>query len=185
MTSLSQGREAMHRGRMLIRSTLTAAVLVLVATHAPAATEPVPVAAFDFELIDTSLEGEIKGTQPAETARLKIISNQLRQLLAKSGRYQILDTTEIKKEIEAAGNLHGCNGCEADLARRLGAKLAIIGQVQKVSNLILNINIYIRDVETGKMLQVMSADIRGNTDDSWRHGVRWLVRNRILSKKSE
>ena len=113
--------------------------------------------AFDFELIDTSLEGEVKGRQPAETARLKTISRQLRQLLAKSGHYRILDTTEIEKDIEAAGNLHGCNGCDADLARKLGAKIAITGQVQKVSNLILNINIYFRDVETGKMLQAMSA----------------------------
>ena len=168
----------------VFRSMLTAGALVLIAAPAPAS-EAVPIAAFDFELIDTSLEGEIKGIQPAETARLKTISDQLRGLLTKSGRYQVLDTAGIEKDIEDAGNLHGCNGCDADLARKVGAKLAFTGQVQKVSNLILNINIYIRDVKTGRVVQSMSADIRGNTDDSWRHGVRWLVRNRILSRKSD
>ena len=33
----------------------------------------------------------------------------------------------------------------------LGADLAITGVVQKVSNLILNINIYVRDVHTGRL----------------------------------
>ncbi|MGI9387195.1 MAG: DUF2380 domain-containing protein, partial [Methyloligellaceae bacterium] len=55
--------------------------------------------------------------------------------------------------------------------------------VQKVSNLILNINIIIRDTASSKITRVMSADIRGNTDESWIHGVKWLVRNRLLAKK--
>ena len=65
-------------------------------------------------------------------------------------------------------------------AEPTGARKAITGTVQKVSNLILNINLYIRDVETKELDQVMSVDIRGNTDQSWSRGVSWLVRNRIL-----
>jgi hypothetical protein len=41
--------------------------------------------------------------------------------------------------------------------------------VQKVSNLILNINLYMEDVQTGRMEFARSVDIRGNTDESWRH----------------
>jgi hypothetical protein len=44
----------------------------------------------------------------------------------------------------------------------------------------LNINIYVRSVETGKVVQFAGADIRGNTDKSWTRGVSWLVRNRLL-----
>jgi hypothetical protein len=51
--------------------------------------------------------------------------------------------------------------------------------VQKVSNLILNINLYVRDVATTKMLKVGSVDIRGNTDESWFRGLRYLVKNRM------
>ena len=43
--------------------------------------------------------------------------------------------------------------------------------MQKVSNLILNINIYVRDAETGDLVAAASADIRGNTDKSWSRGV--------------
>jgi hypothetical protein len=49
--------------------------------------------------------------------------------------------------------------------------------VQKVSNLILNINVEVRSVATGETLYVKSVDIRGNTDETWLRGLRRLVEN--------
>ncbi|MFQ5764001.1 MAG: DUF3280 domain-containing protein, partial [Rhodospirillales bacterium] len=139
-------------------------------------------AVFDFELIDTSLEGEIRGTNPAEQKRLRLISDLLRRQLAASGAYVVIDTAPAAAAIGAAGYLYGCNGCEADIARSLGAELAFTGTVQKVSNLILNINLYVRDVTSRKRIKAMSVDIRGNTDTSWSHGVSYIVRNRLLPR---
>ena len=68
------------------------------------------------------------------------------------------------------------------LAQQLGADLAITGVVQKVSNLILNINIYLRDVHTGQLVTAASADMRGNTDESWSRATRYLMRNRLLRR---
>jgi hypothetical protein len=67
------------------------------------------------------------------------------------------------------------------LARRIGAKLAITGTVQKISNLILNMNIYVRDASSGATIAALSADMRGNTDESWTRALNWLVRNRLLA----
>jgi hypothetical protein len=50
-----------------------------------------------------------------------------------------------------------------------------------VSNLILNMNIYVRDVSSGATLAAMSADMRGNTDESWFRTLDWLIRNRLLA----
>jgi len=138
------------------------------------------LAVFDFELLDTSLEGEISGENAAEQERLVMISDLLRRLIADSERYEIVDIGPATEKIAKAGYLHGCNGCDGAIARELGADQALTGVVQKVSNLILNINLYLRDAESGEMLKVMSADIRGNTDESWSHGVSWLLRNRFL-----
>jgi hypothetical protein len=146
------------------------------------ASEPQQVAVFDFELIDTSLEGEVAGVRPDESQRLILISDLLREKLAKSGRYSVVDQTAATAQIEDAGYLHGCNGCEAKIARNLGAELAFTGTVQKVSNLILNINIYVRDAASGKRLRAMSADIRGNTNKSWSRGLSYLVKNRLLKE---
>lgn len=138
------------------------------------------VAAFDFELLDTSLEGEIRGINEAEQRRLAAISDLLHRRLTASDRYQVVDLSPQREEIEAAGYLRGCNGCDAQIARALGAEVSMTGVVQKVSNLILNINIYVRDANSGRLLRGMSADIRSNTDETWFRGLSWLVRNRLL-----
>ena len=159
---------------------LALCTLALLSPAGAAGDGKIRVAAFDFELFDSSLEGEVRGENPAEQRRLAAISDQFRTLLAESGRYDIVDLAPVRREIEAAGLLRGCNGCDVKIARGLGAEVAMTGVVQKVSNLILNINIYVRDVRTGNVLKAMSADIRGNTDKSWSRGVSWLVRNRLL-----
>jgi Protein of unknown function (DUF2380) len=104
----------------------------------------------------------------------------LRQLLRASGRFSLVDITPIASEA-LASNLQACGGCDIQLARRIGAELAITGTVQKVSNLILNMNIYVRDASSGATIAAMSADMRGNTDESWSRTLDWLVRNRLLA----
>ena len=169
--------------RILVFTPILAIFWALVGLNASASlAETLRVAVFDFELIDTSLEGEVNGTRADEIERLAMISDLLRQKLEESSRYVVVDERPAAAQIANAGYLYGCNGCEADMARDLGAELAITGTVQKVSNLILNINLYVRDVATKKRLRAMSADIRGNTDQSWSRGLSYLVRNRLLKE---
>jgi Protein of unknown function (DUF2380) len=136
-------------------------------------------AIFDFELIDTSLEGATNGPRADETARLARLGDQLRALVTSSGKLEVIDIAPVRSEARKAG-LQACGGCDADFAEELGAELSITGTVQKVSNLILNINLYVRVVETRAPLVAMSADIRGNTDESWARGLEYLVRTRFL-----
>jgi hypothetical protein len=71
---------------------------------------------------------------------------------------------------------------ERDLAEKTGAEWAAWGTVQKVSNLILNINLYIEDVQTGRIELAHSVDIRGNTDESWLRGLNYMIRNYVLEQ---
>lgn len=48
--------------------------------------------------------------------------------------------------------------------------------------LILNLNIEIKDVATGQLVYNKSVDLRGNTDESWLRGIRYMV-NSIVEKK--
>src|SRR6516165_742275 len=142
---------------MIIRSYLVTLWALLFVSCGPTVAQSVAV--FDFELIDTSLEGAIRGARPDEQERLARLSDQLRQILKDSGRFSLVDITPIAREA-LASNLQACGGCDIQLARRIGAELAITGTVQKVSNLILNMNIYVRDVSSGATTAAMSADIR-------------------------
>ena len=141
------------------------------------------VAIFDFELIDTSLEGATNGPRADETARLVRLGDQLRTLVTSSGKLEVIDIAPVRAEAHKA-SLQACGGCDADFAQELGAELSITGTVQKVSNLILNINLYVRVVATRAPLVAMSVDIRGNTDESWSRGLEYLVRTRFLPSEN-
>jgi hypothetical protein len=56
------------------------------------------VAVFDFELIDTSLEGETRGLRVDEHARLIRMSDHLRRRLTESGRFALLDIATVRGE---------------------------------------------------------------------------------------
>jgi len=159
-------------------------VFVLVAlalvVAVPARAEPPKVALFDLELLDTSLQGEIEGPRPDEQGRLLRAGAQLRKALAESGKFVVIDVAPVNAAAHGS-NLQACGGCDVQYAKQLGANIAMTGVVQKVSNLILNMNIYLRDVDTGNLMTSMSVDLRGNTDESWSRAASFLLRNRLLA----
>ena len=158
---------------------LLAGVLLLLALSRPGYADPPRLAVFDFELIDTSLPGEFYGAKP-EQERMQRIGEQLRKALADSGKFQVVDIAPVS-DAARHSNLQACGGCDLKLAGQLGADLEITGVVQKVSNLILNVNVYLRDVHTGTLVTAASADMRGNTDESWSRAMSYIIRNRLLA----
>jgi hypothetical protein len=140
--------------------------------------DPVPTAIFPFELDDTSLQGQEQGPREDQRTRLAALDQQFRDALLQSGCCSAADLRPVAKQVQTM-DLRNCNGCEVSLARRAGAVISVTGWVQKVSNLILNINVVARDVTTGKVKSAASVDIRGNTDESWSRGLSYLLRNRL------
>lgn len=137
------------------------------------------IAVLEFELIDDQAD-----TVPDKVIapRLPELTAQLRQEIADKGLYKVVDTAPaaaLIAKFKKMQNLRNCNGCELDIGRALGADRVLIGWVQKVSNLILNINLRIEDTATGAVLLSKSADLRGNTDTSFRRGVSYLVQDMI------
>ena len=58
-------------------------------------------------------------------------------------------------------------------------RLVGVGWVQRVSNLILNLNLAVWDVPQDRMTLTKSVDIRGDTDESWRRGVDYMLRDMV------
>jgi Protein of unknown function (DUF2380) len=157
----------------------TAALLALALALTAAAPAPSPaadqVALLPFELVNSSLEP----TRPDETARMAMLDGAVAERMAAAG-LEVVDPAPVAGEIAGLSSLRGCNGCEVGLGRKLGADFVAVGWVQKVSNLILNINLQVRDVRSGRLVAAGSTDIRGNTDESWRRGALYLLEHRIL-----
>jgi Protein of unknown function (DUF2380) len=166
--------------QVTIMRALLASMLMLTSSALAEAAELPRLAVFDFEMIDSSLDGEMHGKRADEQARLMRTGDQVRTQLAESGRFQILDIAPVNAAAHQS-SLQACGGCDVTLARELGYDVEITGVVQKVSNLILNINAYLRDVHTGKLVAGGSVDMRGNTDESWSRATRYLVRERLLA----
>jgi hypothetical protein len=121
-------------------------------------------------------------TTDAERARLASIEELFRSKLEASGRYKFVQIpADAKAKIAAGPEIGYCGGCEIDYGKQLGGDLAAWVVVQKVSNLILNINVYIADVATKKMTFVHSVDIRGNTVESWTRGMSYMVKYYVLA----
>lgn len=139
------------------------------------------VAVFDFELIDSSLEGEMMGENESEQARLRTMAPKLRETIEAQPGFTVVDTAPVREEA-ARQNLQACGNCAVSFAREVGADIALVGTVQKVSNLILNINAYAFDADTGEAVARGSADIRSNTEESWDRGLRYLWENTLKAQ---
>jgi uncharacterized protein DUF2380 len=147
---------------------------LLSATAATAWAGP-KVAIFPFELLDVSLTGQYIGPQAEETDRLALATAELRKLAARDAGYEVLDLSGLADDIARAAPLHQCGGCEIGLARKVGAEMAIMGTVRKVSNLVLEAHLFVIDVASGKLAKQHRIELRGNYDETWLRAVRRLV----------
>ena len=131
-----------------------------------------------------SADQHIIGTVDAERGRrIKLLDDLLRERLDNSGRFKTVPIPpEMQRRIADGPEISGCNGCERGYATTIGADWAAWGTVQKVSNLILNINLYIEGAADGKLKFVKSVDIRGNTDESWWHGLDYMLRHYLFGE---
>ena len=158
----------------------TLALVAALAGIGPALADSKPkLAVFDFQLANLA---QLPPTD-ADKARLPHISDLLRQQLADSGKFEIVPITDkVKQEVAKAAPLRDCGGCAVDFAKELGADIAVTSQVQKVSDLILNINVYMKKVGSSEPESGTSVDIRGDNDDSFDHGVKYIVKHNILKQ---
>ena len=152
------------------------------AALAQSAPEPGPATWFGIHYIDTSTEGAINGVREDETARLAMSEDFIAADLTARGV-----TTSAPPEEAGEGSLNPVhsNGADARSARDMGSDYAIAGEVQKVSNLTQSVNLHLRDAQTGRTVRAGSVEIRGNTDDAYRRGYSYLLRNIIFREDKE
>jgi Protein of unknown function (DUF2380) len=148
---------------------------------APAFADPVTTVAWlGVEFLND--HEDLEPTTDAERARLASIEELFKSELEASGRYRFVPIpAEAAAKMVAGPEIGNCGGCEFDYGKQFGADDAAWIVVQKVSDLILNINVYMADVAATKLKFVHSVDIRGDTDESWVRGLTYLVKNYLLA----
>jgi hypothetical protein len=110
--------------------------------------------------------------------RLLLAERTMAQTFSERALFEVVDKGVVEAMIARAREnqaLHTCNGCELEIARGANADYVLVGWVQKVSNLILNVNAGIKEVKSGQFVVVRSVDLRGNTDASWVRATKRLA----------
>jgi len=129
--------------------------------------------------IDTSTEGAYNPVRADETARLAMLQSAVQERLEAEG-FAMLDLAPVATDLGRIKNPADCYGCELRIAAKLDADYVVVGEVQKVSNLILSMNLVMRDVATGEVVRARAVDIRSNTDDSWQRGMRYIFKTHFF-----
>jgi hypothetical protein len=154
------------------------AILIAGPAFAAAAPDKPKLVVLDIEL--TGDLGGPKFTAEHET-RLRMESDELRQELAQSGLYTVVDSTPaqplITKLKSQQSYLHDCNGCDLEIGRQLGANQVLVTWVDRVSGLILSLTYEFHDVSSGQIVGRKSYDFRGDNDSAWTHAVKYMVRD--------
>ena len=163
------------------------ALALLIGSHASAvsAQHAKRLLILPFDMVDSSLQGDMNhGPLEADVARLQRTEAVVHRALDEQPDFNVIRDAPVADRIRDAQRtyryLYACNGCETDLGKAADADLVMTGWVQKVSNLIININAALYDVETGATVGGASVDMRGNTDTAWRDAALYLVQHSLL-----
>ena len=161
---------------------VVAAGLNVMATEQPRAAEttPVKIAVFDFVLDDKSAGGGIVAADAIDIENLKKSTSEARRMLSSSGRYTIVDATSTAAELESAGGVLNCSGCEGPLAKKLGADQSMVGIITRVARTEYALQVLVRDAGTGKILSNDYTGLRLGANYSWPRSVKWLMNRKIL-----
>jgi hypothetical protein len=107
------------------------------------------------------------------------INTDARLMLAKSGRYLLVDVSHVNAQPVREKSLRNCEGCEAAIALEAGAEQALIGVIRRVTQTDYYVQVQITDARTGKILNQQSANFAGGPD-GWSSGVRMMLKHQVL-----
>jgi hypothetical protein len=145
----------------------------------PAAPAPIKIAIFDFELDDVTPAAALVGKATSSDESLQKVTAAARDQLAKSGRYTIVSVAGANDKPVTDRTLRNCDGCEAAIARKLGAQQSMIGIVRRATQTDYYILVVIRDADTGKVVNAQDANFAGG-EEGWPTGVRMLIKHQVL-----
>jgi hypothetical protein len=146
----------------------------------PGKSPPIRIVVFDFELEDVSPASSLLGETTSNAATLEKVSSEARQVLAQSGRYSLINISQVDAKPLTEKSLRNCDGCESGIALRLGAEQSLIGVVRKVTQTDYYLLVRIRDARTGEVVNEQEANFAGGAD-GWASGVRMLIKHQVLA----
>ena len=167
---------------LILAPAITLAALSVAKAAETAASPPIKIAVFPFELEDFSAAAGYIPPDDIDREQLRLSTEEARRLIAASGRYQLVDVNAVNEEAAKAGKLRDCDGCEAGIAAGLEADQSMIGIVTRITRMEYAVTFKLRDARSGAIVAVGQTDLRMGANVAWSLGARWLIQNRLLAQ---
>lgn len=171
-----RGRTVRFAGLALFLSALTIPLAAGAQTSGP-----VKLAIFEFELEDFSGGSGVVEETPVDTAELKRATSEARQLIAQSGRYDLVDVSTADADPVKRRSLRNCNGCDSSIALTLGADQSLTGIIKRISRTEYAVGVQVRSARDGAVIFNKQTDLQMGANYSWNRGVSRLIRNTLLA----
>jgi hypothetical protein len=145
--------------------------------------EPTTLAVFAFELEDTSAAAPSVGepaVDAADAAELTKATDAVRQMLAQSPRYRVIDVSGANTDAVKARVLRDCGGCDTGIALGLGADQSLVGVIRRISRTEYTVRFQVREARTGAVVASADSGLRMGANYSWSRGAVRLIRDRLL-----
>ena len=175
--SIARSSECSNRGPLLSLVILLCGTGLICSAQSYAmesTSAPIPIAVLDMDYLDTS--GEMQDQRAEHQRRLRHFTEALQSDLAQSGKYRI-----VIMECRPAP----CSAAASELselialARQAGAKMLLIGGIQKMSTLVQWVKVQTIDIEANRMVLDKLLTFRGDTHEAWQHAEAFVAREII------
>jgi|GEM_PF-350821 len=142
-----------------------------------AASAPVKLALFNFELEDASAAGSETASDGAELANT---TDAVRHMLEQSGRYALVSVSGTETDAAKPRAVHDCGGCDVEIARKFGADQSLIGVIRRISRTEYLVRFQLHDTGTGNAIAAGDSGLRMGANYSWSRGATRLIRDKLL-----
>ncbi|WP_407150041.1 DUF2380 domain-containing protein [Bradyrhizobium sp. ORS 86] len=142
-----------------------------------AASAPVKLALFNFELEDASAAGSETASDGAELANT---TDAVRHMLERSGRYALVPVNGTGTDAAGPHAIHDCGGCDVEIARKLGADQSLIGVIRRISRTEYLVRFQLHGTGTGNIIAAGDSGLRMGANYSWSRGATRLIRDKLL-----
>jgi len=144
------------------------------------AAEPESVVVLDTEVIIDNKQPHTPD-RPGELERARYMTAHIRKAFELSDAYELVDIEKVGELVQQLKDsrkyLHQCEPCARRIGEAADVDYVVTSWVQVVSNLIINLNLVLRDGQTGEVIKTSFNDIRGNNNNTWRGGTNFNLEN--------
>ena len=168
---------------LVLAPAIVLAALAAAGAAETAASPPVKIVVFPFELEDFSAGAAYVPPDDIDREQLRLSTEEARRLIAASGRYQLVDVSAVNDAGGEGRKVAGLRRLRSQDRRR--PRRRSVDDRDRHAHHPNGIRGHLTGFATpdpGRSSTVKQTDLRMGANVAWSRGARWLIENRLLEQ---